>query len=471
MLAETLIYDLRGSGVEVDVRVPDAGRATAPITDVEHDSRHIRPGSLFCAVPGETADGHDYVPSAVRGGAQAVLVERFCEVPVLQLCTPNVRVAMPHAAAAVHGHPSRSLDVVGITGTNGKTTTTHLLASVLRLAGSVVEIIGTLSGIHTTPEATELQRRLRGWADQGVEVVAAEISSHALDQHRADAVSFAVAAFSNLTPDHLDYHRDMQSYFEAKCALFDGRARRELVNVDDPWGARLASERFDAVRLSLNSVAIEQADMHGTRFRWRDQLIELGLPGEMNVSNALIAAEAALVLGLGRETIAAGLTSAPQVRGRMEHVPNPFDDRVVVVDYSHTPDSIARALATLRSAGESRQITIVFGCGGDRDRAKRPQMARAAEAADRVIITSDNPRSEDPQSIVDDAVAGLARPDAAIREIDRRNAIEIALRSALPDGVVLIAGKGHETTQTIGDQEFPFDDVAIAATLLAETAK
>lgn len=450
--------------------VANAAGADLDITEVVHDSRNVAPGSLFCAVPGLTFDGHDFVPAAVAQGASAVLVDRSLDLDVPQLRTNHVRRSMAHSAAIVHGRPSRELAVFGITGTNGKTTTTKLLSSIVTSTGRSCSVIGTLDGLHTTPESTDLQRQLRGLADQQIDVVALEVSSHALDQFRVDATQFAVAAFSNLTPDHLDYHNDMQSYFEAKKQLFDGRARIEIINVDDPWGSRLADERPQAIQVSLNDVVIIEESLTGTRFTWRGLDAWVPLPGRMNVANALMAAESARALGLDDVDIAAGLASAESVPGRMQTVPAPEapqDIPTVVVDYSHTPDSIEVALATLRAVAPHARLSIVFGCGGDRDRQKRPLMGRAAEqGADRVYVTSDNPRSEDPMTIINDALAGFDSLHQVVVEPDRKAAIERAIIDAGPNDVVLIAGKGHEKTQTIGSDVLPFDDVSIAAHML-----
>ncbi len=469
-LAEVL-DDLRNAGFEAEVRssatdgTPGTG-VTANLTDATHDSRQAAPGVVFCAVPGATFDGHDFASSAANAGSTTLLVDRWVDVDATQIRVTDVRAAMPVVASSVHGNPSRELAVFGITGTNGKTTTTNLLASILRTVGSNVAVIGTLSGLHTTPEATDFQRRLRQAVTNGVDVIAAEISSHALEQHRADSIEFAVAAFSNLTPDHLDYHLTMESYFEAKARLFDGRATHELINVDDEWGARLAAGRSDAHTLSLDDVQILEAGATGTTFEWRTHQVHLPIPGDMNVANALMAAEAALLLGVDSAAIAAALGETPQVPGRMERV-EASAAVTAIVDYSHTPDSIDRALASIRTSSPEASITIVFGCGGDRDRTKRPLMGAAAEAgADLVIVTSDNPRSEDPQTIIDEAVAGMANPTAAIVEVDRRAAIALAIEETPAGGVILIAGKGHERTQTIGDDVLPFDDVAVARELL-----
>lgn len=447
-----------------------AGASTTVIDDVVHDSRQAGDGTLFCAVPGLTVDGHDFVAAAANSGSPAALVERFVDAPCAQVKVPSVRRAMPYAAAAVHGQPSNDVAVFGITGTNGKTTTTQLFASIAASAGKSCSTIGTLEGRHTTPESPVLQRQLRGFVNDGADLVALEVSSHALDQSRVDATSFAVAAFTNLTPDHLNYHGDMESYFLAKKRLFDGRAKVELVNVDDPWGARLASERSAATPVSLNDVEIQNESIDGTSFAWRGHDVHVALPGRMNVANALMAAEAALHIGIEESLVAAGIAGSAVIPGRMERV-TVEGGPTVFVDYSHTPDSIERALATVRRVAGGGKITIVFGCGGDRDRAKRPLMGRAAEAgADIVYVTSDNPRSEEPMAIIEDALAGLSAPEAAIVDPDRRSAIERAIIASGPEDVVLVAGKGHEKTQTIGSEALPFDDVIVARETLERAA-
>jgi len=467
-----LIDDLSDAGFPAQLRGPDGEGSTlvanVEIIDVEHDSRSVRPGSLFCAVRGASVDGHDFTEAATAQGATALLVEQWTHATVPQLLVSNTRQAMATAAASVHRHPSNDLAVFGITGTNGKTTTTQMLASVLDAAGTSVEVIGTLSGAHTTPESTAWQRQLRAAANKGIDVVVAEISSHALHQHRVDATSFAVAAFSNLTPDHLDYHETMDAYFDAKQVLFDGRAVNELINVDDAYGARLAATRPEAAHVSLRDVEITSSGLSHSTFSWRSESIRLRLGGEMNVANALMAAESALLLGCSEVDVRQGLESIASVPGRMQVVDGPAGaDVEVVVDYSHTPDSIERALATIRATSDAAQVWIVFGCGGDRDRSKRPLMGAAAEAgADRVVVTSDNPRSEDPAAIIAECVVGMQRPERAIVDSDRRSAIETAVRDAGAGDVILVAGKGHERTQTIGDQQLPFDDVEVAREML-----
>lgn len=453
-------------------RLPDEPIA---LSDVTHDSRSVGPGSLFCAVPGARFDGHDFASASVERGAAALMVERWVDVACPQLRVNNVRAAMPLAAAAVHRHPSKSLDVFGITGTNGKTTTVHLLASILRSDGRSAQVVGTLKGAHTTPEGPDFQRLLSDAVDRNVSVVCAEVSSHALDQYRVDGTNFAVAAFTNLTADHLDYHHDMASYFAAKSRLFDGRADHELINVDDPWGQRLAEQRKSASRVTLQDVTVNNVGLSGTDFTWRGRNARVPLAGSMNVANAVMAAESARLLGVRDEAVVAGLAEAQPVPGRMEQVRVPDMNTAlaptVIVDYSHTPDSLERALATLRSVHPNGRLRVVFGCGGDRDRMKRPLMGEAASrGADQVFVTSDNPRSEPPLAIIDEILTGIADRERIVVESDRRAAIAMAIAVSMPNDVILVAGKGHERTQTIGSDVLDFDDVEVSAELLSEAA-
>ena len=459
VLAAVDVLELRGdpSGVEV-----------AAIT---HDSRRVQPGALYCALPGSVVDGHDFVAAAVTSGAVAVLGERMVPVDVVQarVAPGEARPALARAAAAFHGWPSRDLAVAGVTGTNGKTTVTHFLAGVLEAHGWPTGVIGTLSGARTTPEASDLQALLANMRDRGQRAVAMEVSSHALVQHRVDEVHFAVAVFTNLSPEHLDFHGTMEDYFAAKAILFDPqRAERAVINVDDSYGARLLKEaHIPAVGFSLAEVEGYEVTASGSRFRWDgvDLIVRLG--GQHNAANALAAATAARSLGVPAATIAAGIAAVERVPGRFEMIDEgqPF---TVIVDYAHTPDGLTRALNAARQAAAGRRVAVVFGCGGDRDRAKRPLMGRvAAELADLAVVTSDNPRTEDPLAIIDAIRAGADPADRLVVEPDRAVAIEMAVNWAQPGDVVLLAGKGHETGQVIGTQTRPFDDRDAARAALA----
>ncbi|MEO1065274.1 MAG: UDP-N-acetylmuramoyl-L-alanyl-D-glutamate--2,6-diaminopimelate ligase [Actinomycetota bacterium] len=446
--------------------------AAATVDDVVHDSRAVRDGALFACVPGEHHDGHDFALAATRAGATALLTEREVagvEVPVL--IVPSVRAALGPSASAVHGHPSQLLRLVGITGTNGKTTTTALLASILRAAGLETETLGTLTGARTTPEGSDLQRRLREWVDAGVEAVVMEVSSHALDLRRVDGTRFDVGVFLNLSPEHLDFHGDMAAYEAAKARLFHADlTERAVVVVDDEAGRRIA----DSADLPVERCSVDDVDelvlrADGSTFTWRGVPIELRLAGRFNVANAVAAATTAAILGVGPDAISAGLAAVDRVDGRVEAVDagQPF---AVLVDYAHTPDALERVLRTARElAGDDGLVTVVFGAGGDRDREKRPLMgAVAARLADRVVVTSDNPRGEDPAAIIDAIVSGVddERRDRIDVEPDRRAAIELAIANAAERAqaadLVIIAGKGHETTQEIDGVRHPFDDRAVA---------
>jgi UDP-N-acetylmuramoyl-L-alanyl-D-glutamate--2,6-diaminopimelate ligase len=455
---------LRDIAVQTIVGDADA----VEVTGVVHDSRAVRRGSLFCCVPGAVVDGHDFAESAVGHGAAALLCERPLPVDVAQVVVAATRVAMGPVAAAFHGDPSRDLEVVGVTGTNGKTTTTHLLQSVFHTAGRPAATIGTLTGARTTPEATELQQLLASMRDEGVRSVAMEVSSHALAQHRVDGTWFRVAVFTNLSRDHLDFHQTMDDYFEAKASLFTReRCAHAVINVDDEWGRVLV----DRVQVpwepySLDDVTNIEIDVRSSRCRWNGIDLRVPLGGMFNLSNALAAAVTARVLGVGNDAIAAGIASAGPVPGRFEPVDagQPF---TVIVDYAHTPDGLEQVLRAARDLAPQGAVAVVFGSGGDRDPSKRAPMGEvASRLADRVVLTSDNPRGEDPDTIIEAIRQGIKDPSSVQIQPNRRRAILLALDDARPGDVVVIAGKGHETTQTIGDDVSPFDDREIAAELL-----
>ena len=454
------------------VRLQQAGPDRDPdLTAVVHDTRAVVPGALFCCVRGSRADGHDLAAGAVAAGAAALVVDHELAVDAPQLVVDDVRAALGPVAAAFWDHPSRHLAVVGVTGTAGKTTLTHLLAAVLGAAGRPCGVIGTLSGARTTPEAPELQARLAERRRRGDAAVAMEVSSHALDQGRVDATRFAAAVFTNLSPEHLDYHGTMEDYFAAKARLFrPAFTGTAVVCRDDGWGRRLAASLEEAGELAVATYGLDDAagvrlTPRGASFRWRGRAVELALAGRFNVRNALGAATAAAALGVDDATITRGLAAARPVAGRFEAVElgQPF---TVVVDYSHKPDALEQALSAARElVAPGARLAVVFGAGGDRDAAKRPLMGEvAARLADRVVITADNPRSEDPAAIIAAIEAGVPAGTAAevAVEPDRRRAIAGAVRTAGPGDVVVIAGKGHETTQVIGDRSLPFDDREVA---------
>ncbi len=450
--------------------VPSEGTCSAStgvaVADVEHDSRLVERGSLFACIRGSSADGHDYAFDAVRRGAVALLVEEAMPSPVPNLVVPSVRAALGPAAAAVHRHPSRRLDLVGVTGTNGKTTTVRLLAAILTSAGRTTDEMGTLTGARTTPEATDVQRRLAGAVDRGRRAVAMEVSSHALDQGRVDGCRFRVAAFTNLGHDHLDYHGTMEAYFAAKARLFTPEmSERGVVWMGSPAGRRLAATAsIPLTEVEPGAVEVLEFGPGSSRFVWRDRTVEAPLGGRFNIDNAVLAAETAVALGLTPAVVAGALVTAGPVPGRFEIV-DVGQDFTVIVDYAHTPEGLEAVLGAARAIAE-QGLTVVFGAGGERDRRKRPLMGASAAAADRIVITTDNPRSEDPGRIANEITAGLDRlPDLV--EKDRHLAIRHAIATAGPGDVVVIAGKGHEKTQTIGDQVFDFDDCTIVRDELA----
>lgn len=460
------------SGVPGALVVPgwDGSGEDVEIGGVSFDSRTVTSGDLFCCIRGEHDDGHDHASDAVEAGAVALLCARRLDLPTPQVLVADTRVAMALAAAEFFGHPSRQLAVVGVTGTNGKTTTVHLLQSILDRAGYRSAVIGTLTGVRTTPEAPELQSELARLRDDGFDAVAMEVSSHALALHRVDGTRFRVVVFTNLSPEHLDFHSSMEDYFQAKARLFDpGFADVAVVNLDDPRGRLLRDAAVLAtVGFSIDDVSRLEVGRVASRFRWRDQDVRLGLGGRFNITNALAAAEAATALGIDPATVAAGLGAATTVAGRFEPV-DAGQAFGVVVDYAHTPDGLERLLDTSRElVGEGRLI-VVFGCGGDRDRAKRPLMGEvAARLADRVVLTSDNPRGEAPAAIIDEVKTGIRDPSTLLVEPDRRQAITRALAEADAGDLVVIAGRGHEQAQVLADGTVAFDDREVARQILLD---
>jgi UDP-N-acetylmuramoyl-L-alanyl-D-glutamate--2,6-diaminopimelate ligase len=453
---------------DADISVPPEVLGPFEITSVVHDTRQVTPGALFCCVAGSQVDGHDLVAQAVEAGAVAVLAERPVVPRVPTMFVPSVRQAMGPIADAFWQHPSRHVAVAGVTGTSGKTTTTHLLGAIGRVAGWDPLVIGTLSGPRTTPEAPELQAVLAEAVGDGRRLVAMEVSSHALALGRVRATRFAVAVFTNLSHDHLDFHRDLDDYFEAKAQLFTpDYAAEAVVNLDDPRGAELARRAAVPTRgYALTDVDDLTVEPGRVSFRWRGTAIEVPMGGRFNASNALAAATAADVLGVPVDVIASGLASSPPVPGRFEAIEEgqPF---TVLVDYSHKPGALASALGAAREASGGGRVVLVFGAGGERDASKRPEMGEvASRLADRVLLTSDNPRGEDPLAIIDAVRSGMADTSRLTIEPDRAVAIELALSEARPGDVVVIAGKGHESVQVVGGEARPFDDRAVARELL-----
>jgi UDP-N-acetylmuramoyl-L-alanyl-D-glutamate--2,6-diaminopimelate ligase len=473
---------LQASGIAPGLADPD-------ISSLCYDSRRAAPGCLFFALPGAKSNGADFIAQAVARGAAAVVAEnapRESSCPVVVV--PNARAAMADVAAEFYGHPDHSLKCVGVTGTNGKTTTAFLAKHIFDVAGLHSSLVGTVKYIvageerpaaHTTPESIDLQQILAESRERGARAVAMEVSSHSLVQNRVRGVEFDAGIFTNLTQDHLDYHGTMDAYFEAKALFFEALAEqktkkaRAVINSDDRFGQRLLdrfSKRIKTVTFGRNvhadfrASAIRQ-DLHGTQFaleaRGKSYLVRTPLIGLFNVYNVLGALAAAMTCGVELRRAIDALGNAPQVPGRLERVPARRNFQVFV-DYAHTDDALRNVLQTLRDAGPSRLIAV-FGCGGDRDRAKRPLMAAAGEAlADIVILTPDNPRSENPEEILSEMEKGLARRTHE-KFVDREQAIRRAIELAEPGDIVLIAGKGHEKTQEFAGVKVPFDDVAVAA--------
>jgi UDP-N-acetylmuramoyl-L-alanyl-D-glutamate--2,6-diaminopimelate ligase len=434
-------------------------------------------GSLFFCVSGITLDGHDFAADAVSRGAVALAVERWLPIEITQVLVPSVRWAMGPVSAAFYDGPAEAMTMVGVTGTNGKTTTTYVLESVFRAADLVPGVVGT-TGVRidgrpmpfprTTPEAPDLQRLLAEMRDEGVGAVAMEVSSHGLDQHRADGIRFACAVFTNLSQDHLDYHASMDAYFAAKARLFTPEiSERAVVNVDDPAGRRLLGLGLPAITFGIDDATAEvratdvRATHEGIAFRVDGVEIRSPLRGRFNVENCLAALAAARALGISDEVAVRGIEEVRGVPGRVEAL-DAGQDFLVMVDYAHTPDSLKNVLRTARSLTASRVI-VAFGCGGDRDRAKRPLMGRVATTnADLTVITSDNPRNEDPDAIIREIAAGVVGGGRYVIEPDRRTAIRTAVTEARTGDVVVIAGKGHETYQELADRTIAFDDRTVA---------
>jgi UDP-N-acetylmuramoyl-L-alanyl-D-glutamate--2,6-diaminopimelate ligase len=485
MQLSTLIEAIRPAEVAGPAAAPEPGGApdVTAVTAVTYAAPRARPGCLHACFPGASADGHDFAGEAVRRGAVALLVERPLPLPVPQLVVASARAAMAVAAHEVYGRPSERLAVVGVTGTNGKTTTAFLVRSVLEAAGLRPGLLGTieahvggrvLATVRTTPESPDLQELFRDMLAAGDRSCAMEVSSHALALHRVDAVRFAAAAFTNLTQDHLDFHPTMEDYYVAKRRLFEGDAPPPAaVNADDPYGRRLLAEapgrtlayaaeepsaevRPRALEIGAGGAISLIADTP------RGPLsLDVRLRGGFNVLNVLCAVALGELLDLDHHHVAAGIAAVRGVPGRFEPVDagQPF---TVLVDYAHTPDSLDNVLRAARAITAGR-LVCVFGCGGDRDRGKRPLMgAVARRLADRAIVTSDNPRSEDPEAIIAEIAGGVEMET----EPDRRAAIERAIGDAAPGDVVVIAGKGHEGGQQFADRTVPFDDREVACEAL-----
>ncbi|HEV7405352.1 MAG TPA: UDP-N-acetylmuramoyl-L-alanyl-D-glutamate--2,6-diaminopimelate ligase [Chthoniobacteraceae bacterium] len=472
---------------EVETEVVN-GSAELDIQSLAYDSRKVEPGALFIALPGEKADGAQFIPQAVKAGAIAVVAEKDVPLPgVTVIVVKNARKAMGDLSAAKFEHPTRHMKIAGVTGTNGKTTTSYLIKYICEQALRLCGLIGTVSyeigtrsipAWRTTPEAPDLQDLLWQMRSAGCRAAVMEVASHALVQERVRGVEFDVAVFTNLTQDHLDYHKTMEAYFEAKTLLFTNVASQKkkkgqaVINVDDRYGSLLiqqCKDRLPIVTYGMGQRADFRAsnvrtDFQGTSFQLdangRSWLVRLPLIGNFNVYNALAAIAAASAMGIEVRVAVLALATAPAVPGRLEAVPAQRNFRIFV-DYAHTDDALINAMKTLRELKPAR-LLVVFGCGGNRDRGKRPRMGAAVdEHADYAIVTSDNPRKEDPLAIIEDIKPGMPRGNYEVIE-DRRAAIQRAIDLAQARDIVLIAGKGHENYQEFADRTIDFDDVAVA---------
>ncbi len=465
------------------------GNEFEEVEGLAYSSKNVQPGDAFFCIVGLKVDGHSFAQDAIDRGAKVLVVERKVYLAdatdVTEVVVSDSRKAMAWAASNFYGSPSQSLSLVGITGTNGKTTTTYLVEHIAATAGKSTGVIGTV-GIRigsqleraqrTTPESSDLQATFARMRDAGCDVVAMEVSSHALDLERTWGTKFEVTAFSNLTQDHLDYHKTFDAYFEAKARLFsrDYPAKR-VINIDDEWGKKLLS-RCSQAEDHIVSVGFDRSalihpvdvsyytthtdvvlDVRGTRYSFSYPLV-----GRFNVSNVMLAFGIGIELGIPVATIVKALETAPQVSGRMERVPAKNDGGIsVFVDYAHTPDALEKAIASVKNITEGRTI-VVFGCGGDRDATKRPIMGKASLAADFTVVTSDNPRTEDPMAIIQGILPGMdSCEDRYVVEPDRRAAIAKAISLANPGDSVLVAGKGHEDYQILGDTTIHFSDTEV----------
>lgn len=463
------VQDLVSGVATESVRQPDV-----MISGITQDSREVQPGDLYCCVPGEYFDGHQFIGDAIAAGAVALLVERDLDnisddIAVIRV--KNVREILGLVARTVFGNPGERLTIVGITGTNGKTSTAAMLSAILSNAGFAVNTMGTLTGERTTPEAIDLHAHFRECVSQGVSHVVMEVSSHALALHRVTGVLFDIAVLTNVGRDHLDFHGTEEAYFAAKAKLFEPRqSLRGVVNIDDARGRLLCDvQPIDLATFSLQDLTDIVVEVDHVSFSWRHEKVDVPLGGMFTVINALAAMTAAVEMGLEEKTVAQGLRKLPPITGRFESVPN--DAGIgVVVDYAHTPEGLTVLLETSRTLTKGRVI-IVFGCGGNRDEGKRPLMGRiASEMADVVVITSDNPRNENPDHIIQQVIDGISAGSQGKvhREADRSVAITSAISMAKHGDIVVLAGKGHEMTQEVNGVLYPFSDIDKARNALRQ---
>jgi len=464
---DAIVERLIAQGIDALVR----GDGGVVVADVSHSANDVPPGALHACIVGRRFDGHDFAAQAIATGAAALLVERLLDgVDHPQIVVPDVRAAIGPAASMVFGDPSAHLDVIGITGTNGKTTTAAMVDAIMTGAGRTCMVMGTLSGGHTTPEAPELQRRLAVGRANGIDTVIMEVSSHALVEGRVRGVDFDVVAFTNLGRDHLDLHGTQEEYFRAKSLLFtDHGAPHAVICVDDRHGHLLADTLADRAGVEVLTVDATTMPVRSIGPDIVTMCIDgvsvvVSPTGYHNAANARVAVGIARCVGIDTAAAARGLATMGTVAGRMERIDGPSDDLAVVVDYAHTPDALAAALDAVRHMTSAR-VHVVFGCGGERDRDKRPEMGQVAAVADVVVVTSDNPRSEDPDAIIDEIMTGVetarindSRPVVTRRVTDRVSAIHTTIADADAGDVVLIAGRGHEQIQSTADGEVNLDD-------------
>ena len=456
--------------MHADISASIVGNKKAEISGITQDSRNVEPGDILCCVRGGLFDGHQFINEAISRGAVAVLVDHLddsIDSSIVQIVVHDVRTVLGRIASAAFRHPASSLKMIGITGTNGKTTTASIIGSLLVAHGGSVYVMGTLTGSRTTPESIDLHAQLRSCVDAGIDHVVMEVSSHALEHHRVDGIVFDVAVFTNLGHDHLDFHGTMENYFAAKRKLFTSeRARVAVVNTDDSYGRLLRTDALiPTSSYSLSDASNIVVGVAGVSFTWRKREVCLPIGGSYAVVNALAAIAAASELGVPDERIVAGCATVQTVPGRFESVTN-SSDIDVVVDYAHTPEGLEGLLMSAREITRGGLI-VVFGCGGDRDSAKRPSMGEiASRVADIVIVTSDNPRSEDPELIIAEVMSGVISHGVVSSIVNREKAIESAILGAKRGDMVVIAGKGHETTQEINGVMTASSDVTIAARAL-----
>lgn len=474
-LIENTGFELINPGEDIDV------------ARIEYDSRRVKPGEIFSCVVGTFMDGHDFAESAVKNGASALIVERELPLPVPQILAKNSRRAMAELAMKLYDHPAKKLRIIGVTGTNGKTTTTYMLKSIAEKCGLKVGLIGTIRNIigdrvistqRTTPESTELQEILAMMLRENVDLVVMEVSSHSLDQERVYGIEFEIGGFTNLTQDHLDYHKTFENYLAAKRKLFE-RSSFAVVNADDPHSAMLL-EGLDVPRMTYG--VREPADIYAKNIEICVRDVEFDMttpegsahiavpiPGLFNVFNAMLAVGISMKLGFPLDKISEGLASVAGVTGRMESLDTTGFPFSVILDFAHTPDGLINLLTSVREFAKGRVISV-FGCGGDRDHAKRPIMGEAAgRYSDFCVVTSDNPRTEDPMSIIKSVLTGVDKTAVKYVVIEnRREAIRYALTHARKNDVVVLAGKGHETYQEINGVKYPFDEKVVVRELLSE---